>query len=128
MKTTLTGEGAIIASSTTHGTTYFQTAGMTNLLGATTFNGQVSYSATGRTTLKYSHGVGTLANLSGDAIDVSLSGTGKTSSNYPFTVKGSVTGGSGKYAGAKGTVTGKGTVNSATHVFTIQLSLTLTRI
>ena len=126
IKMTLTGQGAVVSSSTTHGTTYFRTAGTTNLLGPTTFDGQVSYSATSPKTVKYSHGLGTLADLNGDAINVSLSGTGKTSTNYPFTVKGPVTGGAGKYAGAKGSVTGKGTLNNTTHTFTVQLTVTLT--
>ena len=56
------------------GTAFFSSSGTTTVLGLATFDGFVSYFANKRHTVKFTNGVGTLADLSGDKIIVSFSG------------------------------------------------------
>jgi len=88
----------------------------------------VSYSANKHNALKYTKGVGTLVDLSGDKINISFSGSGRDAggSDFTFSWKGSVSGGTGTFVGAAGSLTGKGSLNSATGAFSIDLTVTLT--
>jgi hypothetical protein len=109
------------------GTAVFNTSGTTTLLGSATFDGSVSYSVRKHHALKYSTGVGTLADLSGDTINVSYSGSGREASATDDTIslKSAVSGGTGTYAGAAGSVKGKGSLDPATGTLSLQLTVTL---
>jgi len=122
IKGSLSGQESVHPITISQGTASFRGSGTTTVLGSVTFNGSVSYSVNKHHALKYTNGVGTLADLSGDQIDVSFSGSGRQTglADFTFSVKGPVTGGTGMLAGAAGSFTGKGSFNSGA------LSITLT--
>ncbi len=128
---TLNGQGSQAMSSLTQGTTHFSASGSTTVLGSTTLAGSVSYSVNKQHAVKYTNGVATLADKSGD-FKVSFSGSGPkaVAGDYTFSVKGSVIGGSGTgtFAGAAGSFSGTGSLNILTHVFSIKLTVTLTHV
>ncbi len=78
--------------------------------------------------LSYTKGVATLTDLSGDQIKVSYTGSGKVVAvgDFTFSVKGSVSGGTGKFAGAVGKFSASG--NDDLGAFSIKLTVTLTKI
>jgi hypothetical protein len=131
IKGTLSGQGYVVPISTSQGTTYFTASGSTTALGSTTLEGRVSYSVNKQHSLKYTNGVGTLADNSGD-FKVSFSGSGPkvVAGDYTFSVKASVIGGSGtgSFTGAAGSFTGTGSLNILTHAFSIKLTVTLKHI
>lgn len=124
----LSGQGSVVPITLLRGTTSFHSSGTMTVLGPATLDGSVSYSANKLHIVKYASGVGTLADASGDDINISYSGTGRDvgAGDFTFSVKGSVTGGTGIYSGAKGSLTGKGSLDAETGVFSIQLTTTLT--
>jgi len=109
------------------GTAFFDSSGTTTVLGSATFYGFVPYFANKRHAVRYARGVGVLQDLSGDKIVVSFSGYDRDTGapDFTFSVKGSVRGGTGNYAGAEGPFTGTGSLNSATGAFSIQLTVKL---
>jgi len=131
IKGTLSGHGIAVPSSLTQGTTYFSAAGNTAALGATTLEGSLSYTENRQHTFKYTNGVATLADGSGD-FKISFSGSGpkEVSGDFNFTVKGSVIGGSGtgSFAGAAGSFSGTGSLDVLTHDFSIKITVTLKKI
>ena len=127
LKGTLTGKGVIRPITTFTGTSSFSSSG--SVIGPSSFDGSVSYTANKKLAIKYSHGTGTLANSGGDAINVSFTGSGhETGVVFSYSQKGKVTGGAGIYAGAKGSFAAKGTLNGASGAFTITLTITLTHL
>jgi hypothetical protein len=123
----LSGLGVVNATTMSTGTTSFRSSGTG--IGLSTFDGGVSYSVNKRDAIKYTRGVGTLANLDGDQINVFYSGTGRESAaaNFTFSVKGPVKGGAGTFAGAAGTFSARGSLNGATDAFSINLTIKLKR-
>ena len=81
------------------GTAFFSSSGTTTVLGSATFDGFVWYFANKRHAVKFTNGVGTLADLSGDKIIVSFFGSERDPSDFTFSVKGSARDGLGEYAG-----------------------------
>jgi len=130
IKGTLSGQGYVIPITTSQGTTHFGASGSTTVLGSATLAGSDSYSLNKHHAVKYTNGEATITDLSGDHINVSFSGSGHKVgvADFTFSVKGSVIGGTGAFAGAKGKVTGTGSLNVETSVFSIQLTVTLTHI
>ena len=106
IKGSLSGHGPVNPSTSSQGTTHFSSSGTTTVLGSTTFEGSVSYSEKKSHAISYSKGVGTLADLSGDLIKISFSGSGRDAGagDFTFSVKGPVSGGTGTYARADGFV------------------------
>jgi len=124
----LSGQGSVTPITNSKGTAFFYSSGTTTVLGSATFDGFVSYFANKRHAVKYTKGVGTLADLSGDKIIVSFSGYERDTGapDFTFSVKGSARDGIGEYAGGvEGPFTGTGSLNSATGAFSIQLTLKL---
>jgi hypothetical protein len=108
------------------GTAFFSSSGTTTVLGSATFDGFVWYFANKRHAVKFTNGVGTLADLSGDKIIVSFFGSERDPSDFTFSVKGSARDGLGEYAGGvEGPFTGTGSLNTATGAFSIQLTVKL---
>jgi hypothetical protein len=123
----LSGHGVVSPTSLTKGKTTFNSSG--NVIGSSTFDGSVSYSANKSHNIRYTKGVATLANSSGDVIDVSFTGAGpETGTSFTYSVKGPVKGGAGTFARAAGTFTGNGSVNRATGAFSIDLTINLKRL
>jgi len=125
IKGSLTGQGMASPINTFQGTTSFSSSGTTTVLGSATFKGSVSYSANARHAIKYTMGVGTLADLSGDQINVTFAGSGRNTSmgDFTFSVQGPVSGGTGTFAGAAGSFKAKGTLVGV--VFSVNLTVTL---
>jgi len=123
----LSGQGSVTPITNRKGTAFFSSSGTTTVLGSATFDGFVSYFANKRHAVRYARGVGVLQDLSGDKIVVSFSGYDRDTGapDFTFSVKGSVRGGTGNYAGAEGPFTGTGSLNSATGAFSIQLTVKL---
>ena len=79
--------------------------------------------------IKYTKGLSTLADASGDQINESYTGSGKlVGTEYIYTVKGTVKGGSGTYAGAKGSFSGTGSTSAITGDFDFNIKITLKRL
>lgn len=88
----MSGQAALHPITLTKGTDSFVTSG--GVLGPSTFDGSVSYSANKSHVIKYTKGVGTLADMFGDQVFVSFKGTGHLNgTTYDYSVKGSVKGG-----------------------------------
>ncbi|MGZ5972701.1 MAG: hypothetical protein ACXWPK_04705 [Isosphaeraceae bacterium] len=123
----LSGQGSVTPITNSKGTAFFDSSGTTTVLGSATFYGFVPYFANKRHAVRYARGVGVLQDLSGDKIVVSFSGYDRDTGapDFTFSVKGSVRGGTGNYAGAEGPFTGTGSLNSATGAFSIQLTVKL---
>jgi hypothetical protein len=128
IKGTLSGRAHLVPITFTKGTTTFKAGGTTSVLGSTTLTGSVAYSTNKHLVVNYTKGVATLADLSGDQIKVSYTGSGHVVGvgDFTFSVNGSVTGGTGKFAGAKGKFTATGSNDLG--AFSIQLTVTLTKI
>lgn len=128
IKGTLSGQGFVIPISDLQGTAYFGSSGSTTVLGSSTFAGHVTYSTNRHLAVKYTKGVGILSDPSGDQIIVYFTGSGRDKGvgDYVFSVKGTVSGGTGSYTGAKGSFTGTGSLDIETHAFSIKLTVTLT--
>lgn len=123
----LSGQGVVKPISISKGTTTFTSSG--SVIGPSTFDGGSAYSLNKGRTIKYTGGTAILADSSGDAIDASYSGSGKqTGGTSTFSMTGSVKGGAGKYAGAKGTVSAKGTFAPVTGAFSVSLKIVLKRL
>jgi hypothetical protein len=125
-----TYNGSAIVSPTSNfgGTATFITTG--TAIGLSSFDGSDSYSVNKRDAVRYTHGTATLANTSGDEISVSFAGKGRESRSGEFAdfVKGAVTGGTGTYAGAAGTVSASGTFDGATGSFSANVKIVLKRV
>ena len=91
----------------------------------------MSYTENRQHTFKYTNGVATLADGSGD-FKISFSGSGpkEVAGDFRFTVKGSVIGGSGtgSLTGAAGSFSGTGSLDVLTHDFSIKITVTLKKI
>ncbi len=124
----LSGQAQLKPTSFTTGTTDFEATGNTTVLGSTTLTGSVVYSTNKHHVLSYTKGVATLTDLSGDQIKVSYTGSGKVvaAGDFTFSVKGKVTSGTGKFAGAVGTFSASGSNDLG--AFSIKLTVTLTKI
>jgi len=122
--------GSAIASPTSElgGTSTFKTTG--TAIGASTFDGSDSYSANKHRDVKYTHGVATLADMSGDEINVTFAGKGHETVSGEFTVsvKGKVTGGAGTYAGTAGTFSESGTFDYSTGAFSTNIKIVLKKL
>jgi len=126
IKGSLSGHGSVIPISTFQGTTFFSASGTATVLGSATFEGSVAYAANKHRAVKYTLGAGTLADLSGDQLTVSFSGSGRDTgaADFNFLMKGHVTGGTGTFAGAAGSITAKGTLNGG--ALSMKFTVTLT--
>jgi len=122
------GLGKLTLITSTTGTLTATSTGTATVLGAVTVKSSDSFSANRKHVLKYTHGVGSIANLSVGSIDVTFTGTGReTGVISTFSVKGPVTGGAGQFAGAKGSFTATGSFNDITDAFSMSFKATLTR-
>jgi hypothetical protein len=128
IKGTMIGTAVVSPITSLAGTTSFGAAGTLSILGVSSLAGSDSYKVTKHDTIKYTDGVSTLSDDIGDTITATFKGSGKEKSAVDFTYKdrGKVTGGTGAYAGATGTVTSSGTFNSLTGAFSITVKVTLT--
>jgi len=124
----MSGQAHTVPITFTTGTTNFEATGNTTVLGSTTLTGSVAYSTNKHHVLSYTKGVATLTDLSGDQIKVSYTGSGKVLAvgDFTFSVKGSVSGGSGKFTGAVGKFSATGSNDLG--AFSIKLTVTLTKI
>ena len=113
--------------SVAQGAASFKSSGTASVLGAATCDGSEFYTLEKHHTVKYTGGTATLTDSSGDTIDISFTGTGhvKSTTDLTFSLKGSVSGGSGTYAGATGSFSGKGSFDIATDTFSIHATVTL---
>jgi hypothetical protein len=116
----MSGTALVSATSSLTGTTTYSATGLLSTLGNSSLAGSDSYAVT-HTRVKYTDGSATLADSSGDRINAIFTGTGKVTgaTTYTLKTKGTVTGGTGVYAGASGKYASSGTFDSATGVFTI---------
>jgi hypothetical protein len=125
-----TYSGTAIASPTSEfkGTSDFRTAG--TAIGPSSFDGSDSYSASKHNTVKYTNGTATLADTSGDEINVTFTGKGRGNGagEYSIFAKGSVKGGAGTYAGAAGSFSSSGTFSDITGAFTANIKIVLKRL
>ena len=80
--------------------------------------------------IKYTKGVGILADSSGDQVRVSFTGTGHDTgaANFEYSVKGSVKGGAGTFVKAAGSCSANGTQSDSTGAFSINLTIILNRL
>ncbi len=127
IKGSMSGTALVSATTSLTGTTSFGATGLLSILGESSLAGSDSYAIT-HTKIKYTNGSATLTDSSGDRINATFTGSGKVTSATTFTLKtkGTVTGGTGAYAGAVGKYTSSGTFDSATGAFTItKLTVTL---
>ncbi len=126
IKGSMTGTGSIVVITSLTGTEKFTATGTLTTLGAASLTGSNSYAAT-HNKIKYTNGTATLVDASGDTIIATFTGTGKalSTTNFTFKSKGRVTGGTGLYAGAAGTISDSGSQNIATGAFSITLTVTL---
>ncbi len=124
---TMSGGATLHPTSLTQGTTKFTATGNTTVLGSTTLSGSVAYSTNKQHVITYTKGTATLVGASGD-ITVSYTGSGKVvaAGDFTFSVKGSVTGGTGTFAKAAGKFSASGSNDLG--AFSIQLTATLTKI
>ena len=124
---TMSGRAILSPTSPTKGTDAFDTSG--DVIGPSIFYGSVAYSANKSHAIKYTKGVGTLANASGDQVYVVYTGTGHlVGTSFDFSVKGSVKGGAGSDAKAAGTFSGNGTQSALTGDFSINMKIILKRL
>jgi hypothetical protein len=129
IKGSLSGQDMQISGSDLEGQESLTGSGQASSLGAVTFAGQLDFAANGATaahSISYTNGIGTLT-ASGGQLSVSFSGTGKHQGpgSFSLVVRGSVTGGTGQYAGATGSFSGKGTINDSANTFSLAFSLKL---
>ncbi len=100
----------------------------TTVLLPVTLSGSYRLKEAGRT-LKWNMtaGTATFTDSAGDAIKVKFTGSGQPTSPYvfQFSVKGTVTGGSGQFHGATGTFSASGKSYNALGLFTMNVSLTV---
>ncbi len=123
----MSGQAVLHPTTPTKGTDSFVTSG--DVIGPSTFDGSVSYSANKKHVLKYKNGVGTLADLSGDQVYVTFTGTGHLKgTTFDYSVKGSVKGGAGADAKASGTFSASGTQSALTGAFSINIKIILKRL
>jgi hypothetical protein len=73
-----------------------------------------------------SGGTATFTDSAGDKINIKFSGSGKGIILFPFSVKGTITGGSGHFKGATGTFSATGTSTSYNLFGTFQMNVSLT--
>jgi hypothetical protein len=120
IKGSMSGTSLVSASSSLTGTASFGATGLLSVLGTSSLAGSESYAIT-HTRIKYTSGSATLGDSSGDKIDASFIGSGRLTgvTTYSFKTKGTVTGGTGAYAGAVGKYSSSGTFDIATGSFTI---------
>jgi hypothetical protein len=113
--------------SVAQGVASFKSSGTASVLGAATCDGSEFYTLEKHHSVKYTGGTATLTDSSGDTIDLSFTGTGhvKSTTDLTFSLKGSVSGGSGTYAGATGSFSGKGSFDIVTDTFSIHATVTL---
>jgi hypothetical protein len=125
---TLSGQGVVIPTSASHGTTAFTATG--EIIGPSTFSGHLSYSLTKKGATKYTGGSATLTDYRGDQIKVAFTGSGSLAggTDYTIFIKGPVKGGAGSFKNAAGTFSGNGQVNYLTRSFSISLTVNLTRL
>ena len=72
-----------------------------------------------------SGGTATFTDSAGDKINIKFSGSGKGIIPFPFSVKGTITGGSGHFKGATGTFSATGTSYNLFGTFQMNVSLTV---
>lgn len=72
-----------------------------------------------------SGGTATFTDSAGDKINIKFSGSGKGIILFPFSVKGTITGGSGHFKGATGTFSATGTSYNLFGTFQMNVSLTV---
>jgi hypothetical protein len=121
----MNGFGILSSATSMRGSDAFNSSG--NVIGPSTFDGSALYSNR-HGVIKYTKGLATLANSSGDQVNVVFTGNGHvTGANFVYSVKGSVTGGTGADAGAAGTFSGSGTQSALTGAFSINIKIVETR-
>jgi hypothetical protein len=93
-----------------------------------TLQGSEGYAVSKSHAVKYFHGSATLSDPSSDTIIANFTGSGKETGAGTVTFKfnGKLTGGTGGYAGAAGTLLDSGTDNLSTGAVSIKVSITLT--
>jgi hypothetical protein len=125
---TMTGVDSVEEITLQKGTVTFGARGTLTILGLASQTGSESYNESKRGAIKYSNGSAILEDSSFDMIDTKFTGSGKQTGadSFSFKFKGKVTGGSGTYSGAAGKVSASG--SSVAEVFSITLTVTLTRV
>ena len=94
---------------------------------AVSLSGEYKLTEVGRTSKwTLSGGTGTFTDSAGDKINIKFSGSGKGIIPFPFSVKGTITGGSGHFKGATGTFSATGTSTSYNLFGTFQMNVSLT--
>jgi hypothetical protein len=127
IKGSMSGTALVSSISSLTGTSSFGATGLLSVLGESSLTGSESYAIT-HTRIKYTDGSATLIDPSGDRLSASFTGSGKLTggTTYSFKTKGTVTGGTGAYAGAVGKYTSSGTFDVSSGAFTItKLTMTL---
>jgi hypothetical protein len=124
----ISGQAVQMSGGDLQGQDTLNATGQGSSLGAIVFAGQVDFQTnlSGVHTVNYTNGSGTITALGGE-IFTSFSGSGKHTgpSKFSLSLHGTVTGGTGQYAGAKGPFAGLGSINDQVETFALSLKLKL---
>jgi hypothetical protein len=125
----LDGQGVVTAGNDVQGQESLTATGQAASLGTIAFSGQLNYQANVASavhTVSYSNGSGTIT-AQGGQIFVSFAGSGKHRgpSSFSLSLHGSLKGGTGQFAGATGSLSGKGSLNDQAETFSLSFTLKL---